>query len=187
MDCSNFLDRYSEYDDSLLLPVEEARFRAHLHACEACARYDRVLRKGRMLARQVAADPSSDFLPRLQHRIVEDRTQPFASVAPATGGGFMTLMLVAVAGLWLSHARTSPLSGALAVPPSAPAAPAAEAVLRPLSLPPATRVASADWTTGRVDRGRAATYSPLVIGPPAYRGDRPVTTGPTSTTRNTLD
>lgn len=184
MDCTEFLDRYSEYDDSLLPPGEEARFRAHLRECESCARYDRVLRKGRMLARQVAPEPSSDFLPRLQHRLLMDATTPFAPLSPVAGGGFLTLMLVAVTGLWLSHAGSPFLSAGLA---AAPAEPAVEAVARPLSLPPATRVSTADWTTGRVDRRGASSYSPLVIGPPAYRAGRSVTTVLTSTTSHTLD
>ena len=71
MRCSEFLDRYSEYDDSLLSPAELARFRAHLEACETCARYDRVLRKGRMVARQTPPpEPGDDFLPRLERRIL---------------------------------------------------------------------------------------------------------------------
>ena len=37
---------YSEYRDLLLDPVAADRARAHLDACPACRRYDRVIRTG---------------------------------------------------------------------------------------------------------------------------------------------
>lgn len=75
MDCTEFLDRYSEYDDSLVAADDAERFRAHMTACEGCARYDRVLRKGRMLARQLPRpEPSRDFVPQLHMRLWSERT-----------------------------------------------------------------------------------------------------------------
>ena len=65
MDCHEFLARYSDYDDSRIPPSEAARFHAHLAECPSCARYDRVLRKGRMVARQLRVEPSTDFVRRL--------------------------------------------------------------------------------------------------------------------------
>ena len=70
MDCTEFLNRYSEYDDSLVPPAEADRFRSHMASCDSCTRYDRVLRKGRMLARQApGVEPSDDFVPRLHARL----------------------------------------------------------------------------------------------------------------------
>lgn len=180
MDCTAFLAGYSDYDDSLLPGSEEAAFRAHLETCEGCARYDRVLRKGRMMARQTAPEPSGDFLPRLQHRIQRADEPVLAPVSPAVAGGFLTLMLAAVAGLWLFGAH----GGVGGVPPLRGHV---HAVERPLYLPAVAAVGATDWTVARVDRRDASSYSPLVIGPPAYGAPRSVSTGWTSTTRSTLD
>lgn len=173
MTCSEFLHRYSDYDDSLLTPGEEARFRAHLRECRECARYDRVLRKGRMLARQVAAEPSRDFMPRLHRRILT-APSPAPVPGPLAAGGFLTLALVAVMGAWLMDAGPAPVVGA-------------ERPLRTMSLPPTAQVGPADWTMGGVARAAPSSYSPLEIGPPAYRAPRSVSTGLTSATSRTLD
>lgn len=170
MDCTRFIAGYSDYDDSLLAPAEEVAFRAHLEACAACGRYDRVLRKGRMVARQLGPEVSRDFLPRLEHRILTASWPSPGPVSPAVAGGFLTLMVAAVAGLWLSGG-----AGPVAGPE------------RPLVLPAEARIGPADWTAGRVARQVASSYSPLVIGPPAYRADRSVSTAMTSTTRSVLD
>ena len=181
MTCSDFLDRYSDFDDSLLTPTEEAVFRAHLEACLACARYDRVLRKGRMLARQLATEPAPDFVPRLRRRILSESTPPLEPLRPVAAGGFLTLMLAAVAGFWLVDGG-SPIEGLL----DAGDAPAPSPD-RFTSLPVTAWAAPDDWTTGGVDRRAPSSYSPLVIGPPAYRAHRSATTSLTSATRQTLD
>ncbi|MFW6206115.1 MAG: zf-HC2 domain-containing protein, partial [Gemmatimonadota bacterium] len=91
MNCREFLRRYSEYDDSLIPAFEADRFRAHMAECPSCARYDRVLRKGRMLARQLPRlEPDPDFLPRLRLRLLQQpRRRPIrarlaAGLAAAT-------------------------------------------------------------------------------------------------------
>ena len=171
MTCEDFLRRYSEYDDSLLPSVELDRFRAHMAACPACERYDRVLRKGRMLARQVAARPSPDFLPRLHSRLLAEPSPRPLPVGPVAAGGFLTLALAAVAGMWLPGGSGAVKDG-----------------IRVTSLPSAALVGPADWTAGRVAGGGASSYSPLVIGPPAYAAEGgSLSTGLTSTTRRTLD
>ena len=176
MDCSEFLDRYSEYDDSLLPPREEAVFRAHLETCEACARYDRVLRKGRMLARQMAPHPAPDFMPRLRLRLLAAAEPRLMPAGPVAAGGFLTLALAAVLGAWLVDPGSGDGDGARL-----------QVASRATSLPPSAYVDPVDWTTGRVDRGRVSSYSPLEIGPPAYRASRSVSTGLSSATSHTLD
>lgn len=186
MDCTEFLSRYSEYDDSLLPRGELSRFRAHMQECASCDRYDRVLRKGRMLARQVAAEPAPDFVPRLRERLLADRGPRTAPMSPVLAGGVMTLLLAAVAGLWIFETPEPARSGGIAVE-AAPHEPVPAWASRPLSLPVTAYAGPADWTRGGVDRRRPASYSPLVIGPPAYRGDRSITEGVTSATSHTLD
>jgi anti-sigma factor RsiW len=70
MDCSTFLNGYSDFRDDRLEAGEMARFRAHLAGCAACARYHRVIDEGVALVREMPAPrPTDSFLPRLQHRI----------------------------------------------------------------------------------------------------------------------
>ena len=176
MDCTDFLDRYSDYDDSLLTPREEAIFRAHLEICEACARYDRVLRKGRMLARQMAPEPTADFMPRLRLRLLASPEPRLSGPGPVAAGGFLTLALAAVLGLWVVDSGSTDRDSA-----------ALQIASRHTSLPAMASLRPVDWTTGRVDRAEVSSYSPLEIGPPAYRASRSATTGLSSTTSHTLD
>ena len=68
--CDQLRDRHSEYLDGQLLPHEAAAFQAHIDECAACARYDRVLRHGLGLVRDLSElRPSDDFQQRLQHRL----------------------------------------------------------------------------------------------------------------------
>lgn len=70
MTCQEFLVRHAEFMDELLPQSEAARWEAHLAACASCARYDRVIRQGvRILRAAPEVEPSSDFFPRLQHRL----------------------------------------------------------------------------------------------------------------------
>lgn len=104
MNCTDFIHRYSDYDDSLLSQAEREQFASHLGRCPGCARYDRVLRKGRMLARQLPQpEPSHDFVPRLQQRLHDRRRQrQRLAAAPVLGGAAAGLaaVTVMVTALW---------------------------------------------------------------------------------------
>lgn len=125
MDCDQFLEGYSDYRDDWLDPGERERFEAHMEACESCARYDRVVQRGLEILRDLPeVTPSSDFLPRLQHRIyhIEDGI-PLRSAHP---GGSAALVAVAAVGLlalaWLPFATRVPIEvelPAVAVDPPA--------------------------------------------------------------------
>lgn len=112
MECKDFLEGYSSYRDDLLDEPEKEAFRAHLECCESCARYDRVVRKGTRVLRELPpVDPPSDFLARLRHRIyhLEDGI-PLSSSFP---GGSAALVAAAAAGLlalaWLPIATHAPV------------------------------------------------------------------------------
>ncbi|MDP9348293.1 MAG: zf-HC2 domain-containing protein, partial [Gemmatimonadota bacterium] len=80
MDCEQFLDGYSDFRDGLL-PFEDAvEFEIHLDACESCGRYDRVLRRGADLCRDLPeVEASEDFRARLQdrlHHVAEEMRGP---------------------------------------------------------------------------------------------------------------
>lgn len=210
MDCKDFLHRYSDYDDSLLSAVELASFQAHLEACEACARYDRVLRKGRMLARQLPApEPGRDFVPRLQdrlHQLRADRRRRAGT--PVLGGAAAALAAVTVvlSSLWAisamepggAAAAGSERARALGATP-ADAPPAADDVRTfggalpdvgangRRSFPVAEAAPQRPWDARRVDQAVPVTYSPLVTGPPAYRVPDVVTAGAALSTVATPD
>jgi Putative zinc-finger len=68
--CKQFRERHGGYLDGLLPAAELAQVQNHLDECVACARYDRVLRRGLQLARELPEPrPGEDFELRLQHRI----------------------------------------------------------------------------------------------------------------------
>lgn len=201
MDCREFLLRYSDYDDSLIPAAEAERFSAHLSGCSSCARYDRVLRKGRMLARQLPRpEPSPDFMPRLQRRLLQVRSGRGRSRGAVLAAGLAaaTVLMVAAAAVQLmgsaGRASDAPGAGAVAVqsagtsgvrsgrPALVPAA--GLAMLSQLSSTrPATPRA---WVTGTVATADTASYSPLVTGPPVFRVAHRLP-GRTTDTRRALD
>lgn len=177
MDCREFLHRYSEYDDSLVSASELARFRAHMAECRSCARYDRVLRKGRMLARQLPGpEPSPDFIPRLRRRLLwgPPRRGGFRGTRLAAGLAATTILLVATSAVRLLEPGDPTLpAGAATV-----ADPAVNPVLRPIGagvpmLPVAMTGTTRAWTAEKVAMADTSSYSPLVTGPPAYRSRLP--------------
>ncbi len=175
MDCRDFLDRYSDYDDSLLDEVELTRFRSHLSACSSCARYDRVLRKGRMLARQLPRpEPGTDFVPRLQGRLDQYRAERRRrQAAPVLGGGAVALAAVTVvaSSMWALSLLDQPAPTGIMAAPAVDAAPAGEVRSRAM-LPVAEPAPVREWAAHRVDPRVPVSYSPLVMGPPVYRMPR---------------
>lgn len=112
MRCEEFLEGYSDYLDGHLSQPERRRFSGHLDSCDSCSRYDRVVQRGLKVVRNLPrVNASSDFLPRLRHRIyhIEDDI-PFSGSRP---GGSAALVAVAVVGLfalvWLPFASRVPV------------------------------------------------------------------------------
>lgn len=201
MDCREFLLRYSDYDDSLIPAAEAERFSAHLSECASCARYDRVLRKGRMLARQLSRpEPSPDFIPRLQLRLLQVRSGRgrWKGAGLAAGLAAVTVLMVATAAVQLmgsaGDASDAPGAGAVTVQPVGPTGAGSgrpafvpAAGLAMLSQLSSTRPATPRaWVTRTVATADTASYSPLVTGPPVFRvAHRPP--GRTTHTRRALD
>jgi hypothetical protein len=68
--CDEIVARHSDYLDCLLVPHVAAQVQWHLSQCASCARYDRIVRRGLALVREVPEiAPAEDFAERLQHRI----------------------------------------------------------------------------------------------------------------------
>lgn len=112
MTCQEFLARYSEFLDELLDPMEAARWHHHLGRCASCARYDRVVRQGLELVRDLPlVEPSPDFEPRLQHRLFHARDEQ----ADERASGASAVVALAIAGMlaaiaWSPLLRQDPLT-----------------------------------------------------------------------------
>lgn len=111
MNCSEFLDAFSDYfdgsgDGELVAAVE-----THMAACEECRRYRDVVERGTDLLRSFPeVEVSEDFYPRLQHRIYhvdEERAfTPRGSASTATTALGMALILTIAA--WAPTLRSAP-------------------------------------------------------------------------------
>lgn len=73
MTCRDFLTRYSEYVDGRIDAAEAELLGRHAESCAACRRYDRVVRTGAQLARDLLprVRVSEDFEPRVRHRLLD--------------------------------------------------------------------------------------------------------------------
>jgi hypothetical protein len=185
-DCGEFMARHSDFMDGLLPTLAAARLRAHVESCSACARYDRVVRKGIDLVRDIPAiQPSSDFEQRLQHRLYHLEDGDLLRQRPATGAAATLLVAAVIAllawspvvlqdGLRTGAAGSASLAGTGAdtdfsdvdyVPVAAGSTPAFmdAGTWYPLPAPYATRLAAFP-----------GPYSPLVVTPPAHRAVRTV-------------
>jgi predicted anti-sigma-YlaC factor YlaD len=198
MDCTEFLARYSDYDDSLLSAAELERFQAHLSRCGPCSRYDRVLRKGRMLARQRSPlQGTAEFMPRLHRRLWQDRTQRRRPAPPALGGVAIALAAVTVilTAFWVitllgqeqGPGAVGDAAFTLAESTAREAVPAVSYGAGWRILPVADAAPAREWGAQRVDPGAPVAYSPLVTGPPAYRVPATHPSSATISTRHSFD
>lgn len=127
MGCEDFLESYSDFVDGRLEPARHGAFEAHLERCASCARYDRVVQRGLFIFRNLPElQPSSDFLPRLRHRLYHVQDQE--RIARGTPVGSAALVAVAAVGFlavaWLPFATR--LTVELELPPVAVEAPPGE-------------------------------------------------------------
>jgi len=96
MDCDKFLAEYSEYRDGEVSWAEREEFEAHLDACEACARYDEVVRRGGQVLRTLPAlEVSDDFMDRLKHRIYTEDLERKRAAGRGTPGAVLATAAVA--------------------------------------------------------------------------------------------
>lgn len=129
MNCSTFIEEYSEFRDGTLAPELEARMRGHLESCTSCSRYHQVVDRGADLLRSMGGPvPREDFDDRLRHRIYQAdleasrRRRGYAGTGPITVAFAATILLVGVA-VWgpMTDRSMVPESGVLpAVTASAP-------------------------------------------------------------------
>ncbi len=77
MTCEEFLARYSEYLDEELGAADAAEMRRHSAGCARCARYERVLRRGLALVRELEpVVPSRDSYLALHQHLARSTPAP---------------------------------------------------------------------------------------------------------------
>jgi hypothetical protein len=96
--CRDFLEGHAEYlDGALPDPVAEG-FDAHVRSCRGCQRYDHVLRRGLLLARNLPEiQPSAHFHERLQAELM--RLDGESIQRPILAGPATVVMIAAVLAL----------------------------------------------------------------------------------------
>lgn len=112
VDCSEFLEGYSDFRDGLLDAARTESWRAHLAACGSCRRYDRVVRSGTEVVRGLPTlEPSHDFLARLQHRIfhIEEERHSFGRDSSSVSVPLIALIAGVIgASAWFPLMRREP-------------------------------------------------------------------------------
>jgi hypothetical protein len=99
MDCEEFLEGYSSFLDGEFDECHCNEYRVHLAACHDCAEYDRVVRRGLRLVRELdPPDTAPDFMPRLQRSFLSQsqasRTGDYVWLGGVTGLALASLILV---------------------------------------------------------------------------------------------
>lgn len=137
MDCQKFLEEYTAWRDGDLSWPEAEAFEAHVDECPSCARYDRVVRRGAALFRDLPElEVSEDFGARLQHSLydVDEERRKAALRAPAGAAvGTLALAALVAAVAWVPLMR--PQGAVPALPAVAVQAPARDFVSRLVSVP----------------------------------------------------
>ena len=179
--CDAYMASHSEYLDGLLSPVAAAQLGAHADACADCARYDRIVRKGIDLVRDLpAVEPSPEFEMRLQHRIfhMEDAAalQPRATSAATALGVAAAIALLAWSPLLVVSGKRD--AGAVAGFEQAPENAFVVFDTGPMfsqsTWYPTTMPAAPAHQPSAMFAMFPGPYSPLVVTPPAHRSVRPV-------------
>jgi Putative zinc-finger len=165
--CQTFLERYSAYLDHDVSWAEREEIEAHADECESCAHYDRVVRRGTDVLRDLPElEVSDDFGDRLQWRLYqadyEAKRERIARPAQAMGTVALAGMIALAA--WVPLMRPRPPVGSL--PAVAAAAPARPGVLRRL-LPDAAHKEATGLTSRLAELGvrvREMPYHDVVFG-----------------------
>jgi hypothetical protein len=119
IDCQTFLERYSAYLDHDVSWDEREEMEAHADACESCAHYDRVVRRGTDALRGLPElEVSEDFGERLRWRLHqadwEDRRARRVA-GPGQALGTVALAALIAVAAWVPLMRPRTVVGRLPV------------------------------------------------------------------------
>lgn len=88
MECDEFLQNFSDFFDAEFEEHPSEEYKEHLENCGKCGEYDRVMRRGLRLVRELdAPEPVPDLMLRLQRSFLlhRDRSAVVAEYAKAVG------------------------------------------------------------------------------------------------------
>jgi len=160
MQCTEFLERHSEFRDGLIAsPGELKRFARHMAYCTSCRRYDATVRQAVQVLH--SASPialSADFRQRLDARIaVERRRKP----RPPARSGVSAAMLVlaALVLLFFEIGQRPRIMRAPLLPPAAFPKPVANAGLPFVSF---------EDPRASIVGGNPYPYGTALVQPPAF-------------------
>ncbi len=128
MNCTEYLERYSDFRDGLVTaPRERRRYERHLGRCAPCREHDARVRRG-IIALQAARtiQPSPDFRRRLDARLRKERAKPVLSLRAGITAALFLAVALALLALEGVVERT-----AVARAPALPPAPFPKPVVQP--------------------------------------------------------
>src|SRR5688500_16100953 len=114
LNCRDFMEYHAEYIDGIVPAGRARQFDAHATSCRSCGQYDRVIRRGLLLARNLPEiQPSGHFHENLQHRLMgldAEGPQPIKASNATVVVIAAVLVLVAVTPLMrlVPEERTTP-------------------------------------------------------------------------------
>ncbi len=166
--CRELLDGHAEYLDGLL-PVREARrFDTHIQHCPSCQRYDRVMRRGLLLARNLPEiQPSDHFHERLQARLMNLDAAP--SRQPIVASSATALVIAAVLAVIALTPLLPMLDSGLAPGGSSPAFTAMPTSFVPLGATALVPTPPASPSAVLVRMEQPSYFSPTMISLPAVQ------------------
>jgi hypothetical protein len=116
IDCQTYLERYSAYLDHDVSLAEREEMEAHADLCESCAHYDRVVRRGTDVLRDLPEiEVSDDFGDRLRWRLyqAEHEESRERRAAPMQALGSVALAGMIALAAWVPLMRPRPAVGHL--------------------------------------------------------------------------
>lgn len=163
LSCQEFLEGHSDYLDDLLNPERVRGFDQHVATCKSCERYDRVVRRGLLLARNLSdVQPSAHFHEKLHTRLMgledEPARRPVVASSATVAVIAAMLGLIALTPLLKVLDPASPGTGSSAPAAVTSATPLPE--LAPTLSPPAAGLGTIEFSS----------FTPLVVQAPVLEG-----------------
>lgn len=113
MDCGEFLKGYSEYLDARVEGHVLLDYRVHLGDCPRCTEYDRVMRRGLKLVKELdPPDSSRNLLPAVRRVVLARPARPRSGAARELGKAAAIAGLAAASLLAMASARLLQQGGA---------------------------------------------------------------------------
>jgi putative zinc finger protein len=169
--CRDFLEGHTEFLDGLLPKRLAERFERHLEQCYSCQRYDQIVRRGLLLARNLPQiQPSANFQERLQTRLmhVEVETEPRPIVAGTATGLMVAAVLALIAITPMIRLLESPLQPEVVGVEDD----AERAATMPLGAPVLIPMPDMRMTAALLVHSlEPSTFSPVIVSPPAVQPD----------------